>query len=118
MLVFRAEGAAVTLRLGERIMRKNLVSIINYRTADMTCDCLHSVLDDMADLDGEVVIALSQLSYIANHPGQVLGRLFRDYRLSEPNNGEEPRSLDGVLRSSKKQQAALGIINWSDPEPV
>ena len=37
-------------------MRKNLVSIINYRTADMTCDCLHSVLDDMADLDGEVLI--------------------------------------------------------------
>jgi N-acetylglucosaminyl-diphospho-decaprenol L-rhamnosyltransferase len=41
---------------GRSGMRELLVSVINYRTADMTIDCLRSLLDDMGDIDGEVVV--------------------------------------------------------------
>jgi N-acetylglucosaminyl-diphospho-decaprenol L-rhamnosyltransferase len=33
-----------------------VVSIINFRTAELTLQCLHSVLDDLAGIDGHVVI--------------------------------------------------------------
>ncbi len=33
-----------------------VVSIINYRTADMTLDCVRSVLEDIGDLDVQVVV--------------------------------------------------------------
>lgn len=37
-------------------MHRIVVSIINYRTGELTLDCLQSVLDDLADIDGHVVI--------------------------------------------------------------
>lgn len=36
--------------------RELLVSVINYRTGDMTLDCLRSLVDDMGDIDGEIVV--------------------------------------------------------------
>lgn len=35
---------------------KIAISIINYRTADMTLDCVRSVLDDIGDIDARVVV--------------------------------------------------------------
>ena len=37
-------------------MSKIVVSIINFRTAELTCDCVRSVLDDMGDLNVEIVV--------------------------------------------------------------
>ena len=39
---------------------KIVVSIINYRTAEMTIRCVQSVLDDLAGIDGHVVIVDNQ----------------------------------------------------------
>ncbi|MEM7509077.1 MAG: glycosyltransferase family 2 protein, partial [Pseudomonadota bacterium] len=36
--------------------RKLAISIINYRTADMTLACVRSVLDDIGELDAEIVV--------------------------------------------------------------
>lgn len=41
---------------GLRAVRKLVVSIINYKTAEMTCACIRSVLADLGDIDGEVVV--------------------------------------------------------------
>lgn len=54
------------------------ISIINYRTGDLTLACLQSVLDDLGDVDGHVVIvdnasgdgsAERIASWIEDHPG-------------------------------------------------
>lgn len=41
-------------------MHKVVVSIINYRTADMTIRCVDSVLDDLKGIDGHVVVVDNQ----------------------------------------------------------
>ena len=37
-------------------MSRVAISIINYKTAEMTRDCVRSALADMGEIDGEVVV--------------------------------------------------------------
>ena len=37
-------------------MTKLVISIINYRTAELTCAVLQSILDDLGDLDAVVIV--------------------------------------------------------------
>ncbi|MEL6418071.1 MAG: glycosyltransferase family 2 protein [Pseudomonadota bacterium] len=72
--------------------RKLVVSIINYRTGPLTIACVESVLADMGDIDGEVVVIDNAsgdgsdvliAEWIENHPQQIPVRLIR----SEENSG-------------------------------
>jgi GT2 family glycosyltransferase len=88
--------------MSDRRMKKINVSIINYKTAELTIQCLRSVVDDLVGIDGHVTVVDNDSndgsaekieSWIDAHISQVPITLVR----SEVNSGFSSGHNQGIL---------------------
>lgn len=92
--------------------RELVISIINFRTADMTLDCVRSVLDDIGGIDAEIVVVDNESndgsaekieSWISVQPSGTPVRLVR----SRTNSGFSGGHNQGMAAVSAKRYLVL-----------